>query len=86
MSTGILIALVVVAGLACPLMMWWQNRRGRAAACCMPVSPKPGETDLDELRARQKALASKITEFEGREPQPTDSAARLRTEVSPPRG
>lgn len=84
MTTGILIGLVVVAALACPLMMWWQNRRGRAAACCMPVSSPPNETALDELRARQEALASKIAEFE--EPEPTDSAVRLRTEVSPPRG
>lgn len=86
MTTGILIGLVVVAALACPLMMWWQRRRGRAAACCMPVSSKPNETALDELRARQEALASKIAEFEGRNPEPSDSAARVQAEASPPRG
>ena len=86
MSTGILIGLVVVAVLACPLMMWWQTRRGRAAACCVPVSSKHNKSDLDELRARQGALASKIAELEARAPEPPDSAARVRAEVSPPRG
>ena len=84
MSTGILIALVVVAALACPLVMWWQNRRGRADACCMPVSSSRGKTEVGELRARQEALASRIAELEGLGP--PDSAARLEAEISPPRG
>ena len=67
MSTGILIALVVVAALACPLMMWWQSRRGRAAVCCVPARPSEKSGEVEALRARQERLAAQIAELETRE-------------------
>ncbi|MEJ7753433.1 MAG: hypothetical protein WKF46_10865 [Candidatus Limnocylindrales bacterium] len=72
MSTAILIV-AIVAGLACPLHMWWQQRRGRAAARCVPGAHKEG--DIAALRARQQELERQIaaTSEADREPSPVAS-------------
>jgi hypothetical protein len=66
MSTAVLIGLVVVAALACPLMMWWQSRRGRAA-CCLPARGDERSADIERLRSRQEHLAKQIAELEGQD-------------------
>lgn len=58
-----LVAAVLAAGLACPVMMWWQHRRGRTAPCC---PPRRSETSsLEALRKRQAAVSARIAELEG---------------------
>ncbi|MGI9020886.1 MAG: hypothetical protein ACR2G3_09285 [Solirubrobacterales bacterium] len=75
METALLAAAVLVAGLACPAMMWWQRRRGREAACCMPRdSDAEGGTELAELRRRHDALSMRLAELRG-EPQPLTPGA-----------
>jgi hypothetical protein len=64
MSNAVLVGLVVVATLACPLMMWWQSRRGRTA-CCIPARSDEGSTEVEALRVRQERLAARIAELEG---------------------
>lgn len=59
----LLLAVVLAAGLACPAMMWWQHRRGRAAPCC-PSRP-PEAASLEALRERQATVSSRIAELEG---------------------
>lgn len=56
MTTGIAVA-AIVAGLACPLHMLWQRRRGRAAAC---VGEHAGS---DSLAERQRRLAAGVEEL-----------------------
>jgi hypothetical protein len=70
-ETVLFVLAVAAAGLACPAMMWWQRRRGRDAACCVPVqrpdSATSGEQpDLEELRRRRDDLAVRIAESEDR--------------------
>ena len=47
MSTGLLVALIVVAAAACPLHMWWQQRNGGRTFC----SRSSGSGEPDDLRA-----------------------------------
>ncbi len=61
MNTALLVALVVIAGAACPLHMWWQQRRGRRAACCPPRKQSQESGDLETLRARQEELSRQLT-------------------------
>lgn len=63
MSEAVL-ALAVVAGLACPVHMWWQHRRGRQAACCPPRRGAEGGLDVEGLRARREQLSARIAEME----------------------
>ena len=66
METALLIAAVLVAGLACPAMMWWQRRRGREAACCMPAERGGGETgEVAELRSENEGLSTRLAELRG---------------------
>jgi cell division protein FtsB len=74
MSTTLLVAAAVVAGAACPLHMWWQQRTGRRAACGMPVRRAASEHDVVALRARQQELAAQIAELEAHEPTPEHDA------------
>jgi len=60
MSTALLIALIVLAGVACPLHMWWQQRRGRRAACCLPTNQSHTPGDLESLRTRQEELRRQL--------------------------
>ncbi len=65
MSEAIL-AVAIVAGLACPVHMWWQHRRGRQAACCPPSRSADQSADAQALRARQENLSALIAEHERR--------------------
>ncbi len=65
MSTALLVLAVLAAALICPGMMWWQQRRGRAAAGRVPIRGEedvaPTETqDLAELRRRQAVLTARL--------------------------
>ncbi len=65
MPDGLLIALIAVAALACPVMMLL-GRRGIGPGCRMPgCSPRhePPES-LEQLRERERELASRIEELE----------------------
>jgi hypothetical protein len=70
METALLVLAVAVAGLACPAAMWWQRRRGREAACCVParsgaVSRQDEQpSSLEELRAYERSLAARLAELE----------------------
>lgn len=58
MSTVVL-AIALVAALACPLHMWWQRRRGQAR--CLPTwTGRREDAPLDELRARHDAVAIEL--------------------------
>lgn len=61
MSETLILVLALVAGAACPLHMWWVNRRGEQAACCPPRKQQP-ET-AETLRARQAQLSAQIDEL-----------------------
>ena len=63
METAFLIAAVLVAGFACPAVMWWQRRRGRQAPCCAPASTER-EMELEQLRQSQAALSARLAELQ----------------------
>jgi len=69
METAILIAAVLVGVIACPLMMWWQRRRGRDSVCCSPASAGQGggSGELAELRQSQVLLSARLAELQGEE-------------------
>jgi hypothetical protein len=56
----LLIGAILVAGLACPAIMWWQRRRGREAACCASVTGGGEGGEVEALRERQARLAERI--------------------------
>ena len=61
----LVVGLVVAAGLACPLHMWWAHRRGKQAACCPPRRTQTAlPDDLDGLRARRREVEAQLAEFE----------------------
>lgn len=67
MLTGLLVALVVVAALACPLMMWL-GRRGIGPGCAMMgCEPQHDQETLESLRGRQEELARRLEALEGDE-------------------
>jgi hypothetical protein len=59
----LLVAAVLVAGLACPALMWWQHRRGGTVACCPPRRSRTAS--LEALHERQAAVSKRIAELEG---------------------
>lgn len=66
METALLVAAVLIAGLACPAMMWWQRRRGQDAACCLPVEGRGKDAaELDGLREKNDALSARLAELRG---------------------
>lgn len=66
MNGWLLIALVALAGAACPLHMWWQHRRGRRATCCVPGQAPENDRSvaLEAVSARQAELAAQIRELD----------------------
>jgi hypothetical protein len=72
MTDAIILGAAVVAGLACPLHMWWSNRRGRQAACCPSIRTPEGEGEIEALRARQQRLSTLIAEREASRPAVAD--------------
>jgi hypothetical protein len=74
-STAVLIAAIVAAGAVCPLTMWIQGRRGRAAGC-PPRRERESPATLDELRRRRAEVDALIAEHHAAEAFPE---ARPRT-------
>lgn len=64
MATGLLVALVLLAVLACPAMMWFGARRGRAPACAAPGVGRSPDVELEQLRRRQRELAAAIRQVD----------------------
>ena len=80
MSDLLLIALIALAALACPLHMWWMNRRGRHPACCPPKKTQQPAMDPAALRARRAEIEAHLTEFDveaAAQPDDGDRRARL---------
>lgn len=67
MSETLILLLALGAGAACPLHMWWSNRRGKRAACCPPKREAPKES-VEALRARQAALDRQIEALSAGQP------------------
>lgn len=63
MSQGLVLALAVLAGLACPLHMWSSHRRGRQTARG-PTRNLDVDSQLEGLRARQQNLGALIAEHD----------------------
>lgn len=59
MSQGVILSLAIAAGFACPLHMWWSQRRGRRAACGAPGTPA-AESEIEALRSRQAHLRTLV--------------------------
>jgi hypothetical protein len=65
MLTGLLFGLVVVAALACPVMVLL-GRRGIGPGCAMMgCKPKREQETLESLRARHDELSTRIAKIEG---------------------
>ncbi len=70
METALLVTAILVAGLACPAMMWW--RRDRDPTCSMPAGLRKRSrthdgdrpVDVEELRLRHDRLTTRIAELE----------------------
>lgn len=62
--TEAILVLAIIAGLACPVHMWWQHRRGRQAACCPPQRGADAGLDVEGLRTRHAQLSARIAEME----------------------
>ena len=76
MLDGLLIALVAVAALACPVMMWL-GRRGIGPGCAMMgCRPKREQETVEQLRARQRELAARIAKLEAGERTQEPAAGR----------
>lgn len=82
MLEAILIGAVVVAVLACPVMMLL-GRRGIGPGCRMMGACKPSADEpesLESLRGREREIARRIAELETAERTPsTGSAAGMRS-------
>ena len=60
MSPAIILGVAVLAGLFCPLHMWWSHRRGRQTACC-PAARNPDRSRrIEDVRAGHERLRTMI--------------------------
>ena len=62
MSESIVLGAATLAGLRCPLRMWWSHRRGRGSACCLPGG-KRASGEVEELWRRQERLRGMIAAY-----------------------
>jgi hypothetical protein len=67
MSTGLLIAGVVLVALACPLMMWLGSRGIGPGCAIMGCTPQRDEETLESLRAHNDELSRRLAALEARE-------------------
>lgn len=64
MLTGLLVAVVLLAAVACPLMMWL-GRRGIGPGCSiMGCTPQRDEESLDNLRMQHDELTRRLEALE----------------------
>jgi hypothetical protein len=56
----VLIGVVAGAGLACPLHMWWRQRRGGRACCVSEEPAAPVERRIETLRAQIAELDADV--------------------------
>jgi hypothetical protein len=76
MIDSVLVGAAVLAGLLCPLHMWFSDRRGQQSVCCLPTRKSHGAGDVEELRERQQRLAAMIAEHDRKVlTAPTDGAS-----------
>ena len=59
MLTGLLVAVVVLASLACPLMMWL-GRRGIGPGCALMGCTPQREETIESLRAQHEELTQRL--------------------------
>ncbi len=65
MVGGLLIALVIVAALACPILMLL-GRRGIGPGCAMMgCAPRREQETVESLRAQHDELSTRIAKIEG---------------------
>lgn len=76
METALFLAAILIAGLTCPGIMWWQRHRGREAACCVPRSTdEKSAAELAALRGRNLVLSARLAELRGETPALTGSGS-----------
>lgn len=63
MEVALPVGAIVIAALTCPAMMWWQRRRGRDAASCMPAGRGAGAAQFAELRSENERLSARLAEL-----------------------
>jgi hypothetical protein len=77
MLAGLLIAAVVLAALACPLMMWL-GRRGIGPGCALSgCTPQRDEETLESLRARHEELSRRLEALEADRPAAASDLERV---------
>jgi hypothetical protein len=76
--SAVLIAVVVLAGVACPLHMWWSHRRGGPG--CLPAG-RGSEGDLNDVRTVQHKLERSIAELAAQSSLQAPRARRSRNEL-----
>jgi len=77
MLTGFVVAFVVLAGLACPLLMLL-GRRGIGPGCAiMGCSPQRDEDTLESLRAQHEQLLRRLEALDADHPTEASESERV---------